>query len=386
VSAAGEPSARTVSRVERRERGPRADGRPGGSDFFATTLPGLGELLLEEIAANPDLTPNDDIGHDGRSDIVFFHMRRGAQLDLREDFRLAEDVFVVLAHSRTGPPRSVANSLVGRTDLERGLSVWTRFGKHLTSSMGYRVIARVVDEGRFKRTELRDAVTRAVAANRPRWRVEDPATLELWVLEYQRAKFVSGVRLSDGQMRQHGTGRAIERRGALRPVVAASMVRLAGEPRGRLLDPCCGSGTILDEALATGWEAVGSDLDPDAVAAARDNVPRASVDHADVRHLPHDDATFDAVVSNLPFGRQFEVEDPARWLGQALAELARVTRPDGRVVILVPPPVPRRPNGLALTDTHPLRLLGVSTRIWVFERSTEPHGHSTRSRDTASRP
>lgn len=252
--------------------------------------------------------------------------------------------------------------------------------------MGYRVIARVIDEGRFKRTELRDAVTRAVAANRPRWRVEDPATLELWVLEHQRARFVSGVRLSDGQMRQHGTGRAIERRGALRPVVAGAMVRLAGEPRGRLLDPCCGSGTILDEALATGWEAVGSDVDPDAVATARNNVPRASVDRADVRHLPHEDASFDAVVSNLPFGRQFEVEDPARWLGQALAELARVTRPDGRVVILVPPPVPRRLNGLAVTGTHPLRLLGVSTRIWAFERSTEPHGHSTRSRDTARRP
>lgn len=283
--------------------GRRADTGPeerkSAPDFFATTLPGLGSLLRQELDARPDVSPVDEPGHDGRSDIVFFRMRRGARPDFRE-FRLAEDVFVTLARSGRGSPREIANTLVTKTDVERGLSVWTRFAGHLTSSMSYRVIARVVDESRFKRTELRDAVTRIIAANRPRWRVEDPAELELWVLEYQRARFVAGLRLSDKQMRQHGGGRVTERRGALRPVVAAAMVRLAGATPGRLLDPCCGSGTILREALATGWEAVGSDIDPDAVSIARDNTPRARVDRADVLQLPHEDASFDAVVSNLP--------------------------------------------------------------------------------------
>lgn len=369
--------------MERGERSPRAGSRPGGSDFFALTLPGLGKLLLGEIAANPDLTPNNDIGHDGRSDIVFFRARRGAQLSLR-DLRLAEDVFAVLACAPSGPARRVANALVNRTDLERSLSVWTRFGRHLRSSMGFRVIARVGDERRFKRTELRDAVTRAVAANRPRWRVEDPAHLELWALEYDRARFVSGLRLSDKYMRQHGGGRSTERHGALRPAVAAAMVRLAGEAPGHLLDPCCGSGTILDEALATGWKATGTDIDPEAVAIARDNVPRALVDTADVRHLPHDDDAFDAVVSNLPFGRQFEVGNRARWLSQALAEAARVTRPEGRIVILVPPPVPRTLRGFDLAGGHSLRLLGVSTRISVFEPIAEQQeDHGAQPKDAA---
>lgn len=374
-----------VKRPGREKRGPSADGRPGGSDYFALTLPGLGRLLLAEIAANPDLTPNDEIGNDGRSDVVFFRMRRGAQLSLRE-LRLAEDVFAVLARSHSGPPRSVANSLVSKTDLERSLSVWARFGRRLTSSMGFRVIARVVDEGRFKRTELRDAVTKAVAANRPRWRVQDPAQLELWALEYDRAKFVSGLRLSDKQMRQHGEGRVTERQGALRPVVAAAMVRLAGEAPGRLLDPCCGSGTILDEALATGWDATGSDIDPEAIAIARNNVPRASLDTADVRRLRYADNAFDALVSNLPFGRQFEVDNPARWLSQALAEMARVTRPGGRIVILVPPPVPRTLHGFNLAGSHSLRLLGVSTKMWVFESVADSQDHGAPSRDTATSP
>ncbi|MGH3907759.1 MAG: TRM11 family SAM-dependent methyltransferase [Pseudonocardiaceae bacterium] len=237
------------------------------------------------------------------------------------------------------------------------------------------MIARVVDESRFKRTELRAAVTSMVAAHRPRWRLADPADLELWVLQYEQSTFVAGLRLSDKRMRLHGSGRAIERRGALRPVVAAAMMRLAGETTGRVLDPCCGSGTVLEEALSAGWEAVGSDLDPEAVATARDNVPRGVVERADVLDLPHADGTFDAVVSNLPFGRQFQVEDPARWLRRALAEIARVTRPGGHVVILIPPPVPRGLSGLDLATSYPLRLLGVSTRVWVFQREQARDAH-----------
>ena len=373
-----------MGHVGHRKQGADPQRRAGAPGFFATTLPGLGRLLRQEITAHPDLEPFDELGNDGRADIVFFHIHRGAQPDFAT-LRLAEDVFVTLARTASGPPRRVADSLMTRTDLERGLSVWTRFARHLNSSMTYRVIARLLDESRFKRTELRDAVTTAVAGQRPRWRVEDPAELELWVLEYERAAFVAGLRLSDKRMRQHGGSRTAERRGALRPVVAAAMIRLAGESPGRMLDPCCGSGTLLEEALSAGWQAAGSDIDPGAVAIARENVPQAVVEPADVLDLPHDDATFDAVVSNLPFGRQFEVEDPARWLRRALAEMARVTRPGGRIVVLVPPPVPRELSGLDLASSYPLRLLGVSTRIWVFDCGQARQGNPPQhAQDTAA--
>jgi 23S rRNA G2445 N2-methylase RlmL len=340
-----------------------------GSDlvaFFAATVPGLGPLLRDEAAADQALKAEGEPGFDGRADIVFFSAQRGARFRL-DSLRLAEDVFAVIAGSGGGPVSRVAETLVSRDGLERALSVWANYAGHLSPSMTFRVITRVVDERRFQRTELRSAVERAISASRPRWRLADPADLEVWVVEHHRARFISGLRLSGKRMRQHGGGRASERPGALRPVVAAAMVRLAGPEAGRLLDPCCGSGTIASEAVAAGWKAWASDIDDDAVRSAAANVPQAVVRRADARDLPYRDGEFDAVVTNVPFGRQFRLDEPSPWMRSVLGEAARVTRPGGRVVVLAPPPVPRQPAGLVLAGSYPLRVLGVSARIWAFD-------------------
>jgi 23S rRNA G2445 N2-methylase RlmL len=370
---------------------------PGRLSFFAATLPGLGPLLRDEAAAHSGLDPDDETGFDGRADTVFFRVRRGARFRL-DDLRLAEDVFVAISAARRGPPARVAASLITPTDLERALSARVSYVGHLSPSMTFRVITRVLDESQFKRTELRGAVERVVGAARPRWRIADPAELEVWVVEHRRARFVSGLRLSGKRLRQHGEGRASERHGALRPVVAAAMVRLAGARRGhvadagpepaaeagprRLLDPYCGSGTIVSEAMAAGWEAQGSDVDTEAVRAARANVAGADIQRADALHLRHPDGAFDAVVTNVPFGRQFDTgadrvagssarRSPAGGLRSALREAARVTRRGGRVIVLVPPPVPEHIAGLTLVGSYPIRLLGVPARIWAFDRDQQ---------------
>lgn len=339
--------------------------------LFATTLPGLGNLLREEITAHPSLDPEGEPGFDGRADIVFFRQRRGAQFRL-DNLRLAEDVFAEIGEARTGPPGRVAAEAITRTGLEHALSTRARFGQPPRSAMTIRAITRVTDEQRFRRTELRDAVLRAISAERPRWRAADPAELEIWVLEHHRTHFTSGLRLSDKKMRQRGEGRAVERHGALRPVIAAAMVHLVGTKPGRLLDPCCGTGTILSEARAVGWDATGSDIDPESVAIARANVPDALIEQADALQLPHQSGSFDAVVSNLPFGKQFRVDtDPKRWVSRALREAARVTRPGGQVTVLLPPPVPKDLAGLTLTESHPVHVLGTPARIWVYARDEQ---------------
>lgn len=337
-------------------------------------------------------------GHDGRADVVGCEVPPGRVKALL-DVRTAEDVLVEFGRTLRAEgdqPAWIAKRLWKPARVARAVELWRRLaGGRGTPT--YRIVVRVLQERSFRRTDLRSALAAVVRSGEPRWRPADPAALELWVVEYARGKFLAGIRLSTAEMRQHG-GRSAERTGALRPAVAAAMVALAsegeegeedresrgaqrgggrdgtraqrsGERRGTLLDPCCGSGTIVAEARAVGWTALGRDIDPDAVSIARRNVRSARFEIGDARELPYDDASIDAVVSNLPFGRQYTVDDQQGWQRAVLAEVARVTRPGGRVVLLVPSlPGSLIPAELRRQQRYPLRLLGTKTTIWVLER------------------
>jgi 23S rRNA G2445 N2-methylase RlmL len=338
--------------------------------LFALCVPGVGPVLSAEIADHSRFTVIGS-GFDGRADVVLFETGPGAQREALQ-LRTAEDVFVEVGRALRADgddPRWIAERVWRPRRVERALSVWAREVGPLGASMTFRVVARVLQERSFQRSELRRQLSRAVGADRPRWKVADPGRIEIWISEYAHGRFVAGLRLSDVTMRQRG-GRLVERHGALRPSVAAAMIRLAGSPSGLLLDPCCGSGTILAEAHAAGWRVEGSDIDTDAVRIARRNLPAALVRKADVRSIDRDDGTVSACVSNLPFGQQFGVAGPmSRWRREAIREMVRVTRPGGRLVLLAPTlPGATTVSGLRLLERHRIRLLGTATTLWVFER------------------
>jgi 23S rRNA G2445 N2-methylase RlmL len=345
--------------------------QPGMTRMFVTAVPGLGPMVRRELGRLPGVEVRGS-GFDGRSDVVMFEMTRESRSTVI-DLGLVEDVFIEVGRTLRAEgdrPAWISGQLWRPKRVQRALSVWAEEVRPLAGTMTFRVIARVLQERSFLRTDLRRQLTRAIQRDRPRWRVEDPAQIEVWVSEYAQGQFVAGLRLSDQRMRQHGS-RAVEREGALRPTVARAMVLLAGEPGGVALDPCCGSGTILREALAAGWDARGLDIDPDAVRAARRNAPGADVRVGDARSLELADRSVAACVSNLPFGRQYSVQgDIHAWLRSVLGEMARVTRPGGQVILLVPQ-LPRAvvPGTLRLRDRFRIRLLGTATTIWVFDRT-----------------
>src|SRR5580700_1440674 len=73
----------------------------------------------------------------------------------------------------------------------------------------------------------------------------------------------------------------------MHPITASRLVRAFAPARGVVLDPFCGSGTVLVEAMIAGRRAVGTDLNPLAVRLARCKTrPRSAreltalVDHA----------------------------------------------------------------------------------------------------------
>ncbi len=342
----------------------------GATRLIAFAVPGLAASLAGELRSMAGVTVQDT-GSDGRADVVLLAAEAPAFRQVLGS-RLAEDVFVEVGRTlRSEGDRAhwIAGRLWRPERARRALAARARMtgpGRHRAT---FRVIARVLQERSFVRTELRRQLTDAIQRQQPEWRFADPADVEVWVVEYQPGKIVAGVRVSDARMRQHG-GRDVERGGALRPTVAAAMVQLAGQPDGILVDPCCGSGTILAEAAAAGWQAEGVDIDPGAVRIARKNAPGVAVRQGDVRHLAFDDRAVRACVSNLPFGKQYGAQlDMNEWLGAALREMTRVTRPGGRIVLLAPL-IPRdvMPDGLRPAGRIPVRLLGTRTAIWAYDR------------------
>lgn len=86
--------------------------------------------------------------------------------------------------------------------------------------------------------------------------------------------------------------------------MARAMVNIAGQPGQRLLDPCCGAGTILIEAASLGLEAVGCDINPLWPPRALENAQNFGLSvGAFVADATEVSGCFDMVVTDLPYGR-----------------------------------------------------------------------------------
>lgn len=94
---------------------------------------------------------------------------------------------------------------------------------------------------------------------------------------YTLAHTIAVQDFEDWNTRDFGRPAADPKRGMLPPKVARMIVNIAESgdaPGGKrvLLDPFCGVGTILGEALLAGWDVVGSDIDPVAITKTEKNL------------------------------------------------------------------------------------------------------------------
>jgi tRNA (guanine6-N2)-methyltransferase len=107
-----------------------------------------------------------------------------------------------------------------------------------------------------------------------------------------------------------------------------------------ILDPMCGSGTILVEAATfRPAKLIGGDIEPEAVKITIENMetfdPKLHIDirQWDAQKLPLDNKSVDKIICNLPFGKQIEVSDIKQFYKNIIAEFDRVLRP-GKMVLL----------------------------------------------------
>ena len=101
---------------------------------------------------------------------------------------------------------------------------------------------------------------------------------------------------------------------------------LDGLPAGVALDAACGTGRYARHLAARGHRVIGVDSSPEMLAVARDHLPEADLRVGDLAALPLDDESVHVAVSALALSH-------VRDLVPVMAELARVLRPGGHLVI-----------------------------------------------------
>ncbi|MES2962262.1 MAG: methyltransferase domain-containing protein [Bdellovibrionota bacterium] len=140
--------------------------------------------------------------------------------------------------------------------------------------------------------------------------MEDGIEDEVWMFCIDQDWYfglpVKKARDADGR-----EAREEERRGSLPPPVAAA-IAFASMVRNDdiVLDPTCGSGTLLAEAHAFAPSAhlIGFDIDPSAAKIAKANlkhVIESDIRAGDVRQAKLENANVTLTLANLPFGKQF---------------------------------------------------------------------------------
>lgn len=97
---------------------------------------------------------------------------------------------------------------------------------------------------------------------------------------------------------------------------------------GRVLDAGCGAGRLLPLLASRGARVEGIDISADMVRRARQDHPGHPIAVAELTDLPCDDGALDAVVSWYS-----TIHMPDDHLADALAELRRVLRPGGHVLL-----------------------------------------------------
>jgi ubiquinone/menaquinone biosynthesis C-methylase UbiE len=114
-------------------------------------------------------------------------------------------------------------------------------------------------------------------------------------------------------------------------VSAAFMQHVRLAPADQVLDVCCGPGALALDLAAHAAHVTGLDLTPAMLDEARAAQARRGVENVawrqgDVCRLPFEDGAFSLVTSSTAF---HHLEDPRR----AFAEMVRVCRPGGRIMV-----------------------------------------------------
>jgi tRNA (guanine6-N2)-methyltransferase len=304
--------------------------------IFVITTRGLEPISANELAAMPSVVINQ---------IAYRRVFASCQGPLAPllSLRTVDDVFLYLATwSEIDRARQTLSRLrVASTklDLKAALAICEQV-RPIQSPPTFSVTANFVGKRNYNTDEIKQACAEGIAEQQNWVYSENDAQADLNVRVFIEGDIaVIGVRLGARSLskrpykQQHVPG-------SLKPAVAAALLALGDTTPGtRILDPCCGAGTILIEAAASGATTWGGDIDSQALASAQINATQAGavvqLNRWDARALPISDRSIDRIISNLPWGRAVSIDSSLPILYQEITEeIQRVLAPGGQIVLL----------------------------------------------------
>ena len=179
--------------------------------------------------------------------------------------------------------------------------------------------------------------------------------------------------------RDYGRPARDDRSGMLPPKLAQIMINLSGvAKRGIIIDPFCGSGTILTEAMLMGYQhLVGADISIKAIEDTKKNIEwtkknyelpilnyeliNINATELSKKFAPN---SIDAIITEPYLGPQrgfFDIEKTVKQLEQlyskSLAEFKNILRPGGKVVMVWPSFYDKRQNIFLRPDLAGLKIV-----------------------------
>lgn len=335
---------------------------------FAITTRGLETISANELAALPGVTV-DQIAY------------RRVFANCQDSFapllalRTVDDVFLhVATWTHMDRPRSTLNILreaSTQLDLKAAITICKQL-RPIPNPPTFSVTANFVGKRNYNTEEIKQACAAGIIKRQEWIYSEEDAKADLNVRVFiEGHTALVGVRLG---------ARSLSKRpykqehvlGSLKPAVAAALLRLAEIASGaRILDPCCGAGTILIEAKSYDVTVLGGDIDPQAIAAARLNATQANatvlLQRWDARALPLSDQSVDCVISNLPWGRAVTTDVSLQDLYQQISdEIQRLLVSGGKATLLTNLPDLVQFKHLKCEKQFEISLFGQTPTIMVW--------------------
>ncbi len=331
--------------------------------------PGLAVIVYRELS-----TFNIKITQDRRVNLRNHDLIVGsiAEKDIQKlrKLRTVEDLFIILLEDSPVKTKADLAKLIPSgfksKVLESLRHLPPRKGSKVTTH--FAVFVKKDMDREVRRDQISTQISNWLSLQFNKWKAKEPADIEFWCF-YADEKVTTGLRITDHSFRNRSY-REAEREGALRPTIAAA-IALLGEIRkdDTVLDPMCGSGTILIERALYGGvrKTIGCDIDEDAISVVKRNSRKANLDidlfnadSCDPSVLEDYIGQVDVILSNLPFGKKYQKAD--NLYQKALASWVPLLAPGGRISILTSDPkaiaIEAKKYRLKIKDRFRMRVKG----------------------------